>query len=48
MRLTRRGWIVLVAAVILFVVGVNWLMADRNVICDWRDGFSLCEIENTR
>lgn len=48
MRLTRRGWIVLTVALILFVVGVNWLMAGRNVVCDWRGGFEPCAIESTR
>jgi hypothetical protein len=45
LRITRRGWIVLGLAVLTFVVAVNWAMAGKNVVCDWRTGPTTCSVE---
>jgi hypothetical protein len=44
LRLTRRGWVVLVLAVVTFAVAVNWAMAGKNVACDWRNGPTTCAV----
>lgn len=46
MRLTRRGWIVLVVAIATLVVGFTWFMSGKNVVCDWRGGYEPCSVEN--
>lgn len=38
-RLTRRGWIVSVLAVITFAIAFNWVMAD---VCWTGTGYGSC------
>jgi hypothetical protein len=44
MKLTLRGKIVVGALIILIAVGVNALMWGKNLSCDWRHGFTPCEL----
>lgn len=37
MRLTTRGWIVLVIVVLAMVIGINVLMSGKYVACDLRN-----------
>jgi len=43
-RLTRRGKIVVGVLVAGVVVGVNAVMWGRSLSCDWRHGFTPCEL----
>jgi hypothetical protein len=48
LRLTRRGWVVLGLTLLTFVVAVNWAMAGKNLVCDWRTGPTTCSVEAGR
>lgn len=43
-RLTRRGKIVAVLAVIAIAVGVNALTWGKGISCDWRGEVRACEV----
>lgn len=45
LRITTRGWAVLVLAVVAFAVLVNVALAGRNLVCDWRTGPTTCSVE---
>lgn len=44
LRVTRRGWAALVLSAVLFSFAVNWAIADKNLICDWRGQVRSCEV----
>ncbi len=46
-HVTTRGWVVLGMAMLLVAIGINHVIADRHVICDWRGGITPCEIMTT-
>lgn len=45
LRLTTRGKIVLATLATIALLGVNHLIADKTLVCDWRSGFSTCSFE---
>lgn len=43
-KLTTRGKVVAIIAAITVIVGVNWVMSGKSLVCDWRHGVSPCEL----
>lgn len=45
LKITRRGWVVIVLLVIALAVAVNVLMAGKNVSCDLRAVQNGCSVQ---